>query len=189
MKNEDREIEQATQEIRTLAGRVLAREDFASAAELGQLIFRDQHMRWHVIEEVQKHVGMAPKDPVYYLNQELKKLPRETRDVAWYAGEYIHRLVRPIAYKKGKFLWNLNFLRKRALQAPLGENLRRLEGALPADLYETLLQFNDFVYMPLRRPPAKDSGPTAPNTPDTIFICFMIKPLAEMVMREGGSLA
>jgi|GEM_PF-3995110 len=176
-------------EIRALAERLLDQETFAKADEFSGLIVRDQHMRWHVIEEMRKYVGMKPKDPMSFIYEDLNKLPRETRNIVWYAGEYIDRFIKKFAYRAGKYFLQLKFLRRRALRSSMGDNLKRLGEVIPDPLFTELSMFNDAIYAPARVMPSKKAaGPREFTPQEAIFICFIMKNLEKKIRPTADAI-
>ena len=169
-------------EIRALAERLLDKETIAKADEFSDLLLRDQHMRWHVIEEMRSIIGMKPKDPMSFIYEDLNKLPRETRNIVWYAGEYIDRFIKMFAYRAGKYFMQLKFLRRRALRSPMGDNLKRLGAVIPEPLFTDLRMFNDAIYAPARAPLSKKTRSARDFTAqEAIFICFIMKNLEQKI--------
>ncbi len=160
--------------IEDLAEEVLNREEIKHAENIAETLLLNEH-RAHATRALQNLIGTAPKRPVYYLNNVIRYLPEETRDVIRYAGDYIDQLVKHCAHEKGK--WRL-----LAYRSSLGPNLKRLNKALPEKLLSTLIKYNNFIYVPAKHKWNIGDRPHLFSSRDAVFVCFITKKLAGQII-------
>jgi len=95
------------------------------------------------IKYLQEAIGDRPKRPVYYITaQYLPHLPHYTRDVMRYLGDYIDMLIK---YLASDILSN-----KKYLKNSMGINLHHLKGKLDNTLIDSLLSYNEIIYVPAK---------------------------------------
>ena len=166
------------QGIKYLAEDVLSEEEIKRAENIAETLLLDGY-RDHAVKALQDLIGRTPKRPVYYLNNEIRHLPEETRDVVRYAGDYIDQLIKHCAHDKGKW----RFL---AYHSSLGPNLKRLNKILPEKLLSFLTEYNNFIYVRAKHSWDVGSRPHLFSSKDAVFVCFITKKLAEQIIAVSS---
>lgn len=130
-------------QIESLAKEVLDAKEFNQARSLSKCIIIGGRQRKIAINFLCRYVGYKPKRPLYYVSQDsLRCLPKRTRDVVRYLGDYIDVLVKCIAKEKAV----KPFFTPRSLSI----NLRYLKESLPQDLYSQLERYDNNIYRPAK---------------------------------------
>lgn len=160
-------------DIQDIAAEILTGEEIKKAENIAENLHRRKH-RQNTIKTVQDLFGTFPKRPLFYLNLDLRFLPDEnyTRDIIRYSGDYIDLLLKSLAYRELKFkpfLGRLSF----------GVTIKRMERKLELKLYDILVRYNKFIYVPAKHDfEVKDKAHRF-SSDETVFILFITKKLAE----------
>jgi len=162
--------------IQDLADEVLNGEEVKHAENITETLFWDGH-RDHAIKALQDLIGRTPKRPVYYLNNEIGRLPEETRDVIRYAGDFVDQIIKYCAHEKGSY-----FFKFQAFRHSLGPNLKKLKGVLPDDLIEKLRKFNDLIYVQAKHSWEVGSRPHLFSAAEAVLVCFIVKKFANDIL-------
>jgi hypothetical protein len=160
--------------VQDLAEEILNESEIKQAENIAEILLWEAH-RNHAVEALQDLIGRTPKRPVYYLNNEIRHLPEETRDVIRYAGDYIDQLIKHCAHDKGKW-------RFFAYHSSLGPNLKRLKKVLPEKLLSVLTKYNNFIYVQAKHSWDVGSRPHLFSSKDAVFICFVTKKLSKQIV-------
>jgi len=160
--------------VEDIAEEVLSEKEIERAENISETLLWDEHKN-HATGALQDLIGTKPKRPVYYLNNEIRHLPEETRDVIRYAGDYIDQLIKHFAHEKGRW----RFL---AYHSSLGPNLKRLNKVLPEKLLSVLAKYNNFIYVQAKHKWDVGSRPHLFSSKDAVFVCFITKKLAEQII-------
>ena len=81
-------------EIKKLASDVLTEDELTEADETSEMLIRSAKERKLAVEKPKILVGTEPKRPLYYINMQLNRLPRWTRDSVEYSVDYLDILVK-----------------------------------------------------------------------------------------------
>jgi hypothetical protein len=124
-----------------------------------------------------------PKRPLYYCHFEMKFLPHWTRNIMRDLGNYIDVLIKEMSLE----LTN----NKHCLKNPLGNNLNTIKEKITPELYDKLICYNNFLYVPSKHdfdvPPNRKHRFTSKETVLTTFITMKlaseIKTLSKMAQK------
>jgi len=130
---------EASEEIISLSKSVLSEEDLSLAENIAKMLTETKKKKKLAIYKLMEFVSPPPKRPLYYCQFHIQFLPRWTRDVIRYLGDYVDVLVKEMTFE---------FTRdKNCLKKPLGKNLTRIKALISRELYDKLLRYNNFLYV------------------------------------------
>lgn len=161
-------------EIEDIAEEILSEKEKNEAESISECIVSSEHKEC-AIQNLRSIVGTTPKRPVYYLNERIKYLPGNTRDVMRYAGDYIDQLVKHCAHEKAR--WSF-----MAYRRPLGQNLKNLKKILDENLLSVLNKYN-IVYVKAKHEWNVKDRPHLFSSKEAVFMCFITKNLAEQIIN------
>jgi len=124
-----------------LAKDVLTPEKYNEAETISRMLIRSGERRRYAQMKLVVLTLKKPWRPLFYLKPLIEGLPRNTRDVIRYLGDYVDLITKEMTYE---------FFDGKARRRSLGQNLRVLMNNRfqPADLVENLCRFNSFLYSP-----------------------------------------
>ena len=144
--------------IQKLAEELFDSTEWDEIQQIAKSICRSKKQRLLSIRRLKYIVPTRPKRPLYYLNYELKFLPRSSRFVVENMGSYLDLLVKELRFEiEGKYY-------KKSLGTNLVSLMKRADNNL-GPLLEKLQLFNRVAYVPAKH----EYGP--PNDPRHYFSC------------------
>lgn len=131
----------ALPEIVELAEEMLTVEQLERADEIAIALLSRKKQRRQAQWELVRMVPLKPSRPLTYLKPVILQLPKATRDVIRYLGDYIDLITKEMTYE---------LLDGKARKNSLGINAKQLEKAksVPSDLVDKLQKYNSFLYTP-----------------------------------------
>lgn len=161
-------------DIEDIAEEILSEKEKDEAENISKCIVSSEHKEC-AIKTLRNIIGTTPKRPVYYLNERIKYLPDNTRDVMRYAGDYIDQLMKHCAHEKGT--WGF-----MAYRRSLKPNLKNLKKTLDENLLSALDKYN-IVYVKAKHEWNVNDRPHLFSSKDTVFMCLITKKLAGQIIN------
>ncbi len=162
-------------EVLKLAEDLLSKREIFEANKLSTDISSPKKGKWSAIEILQEKVGIRPKRPMFYLNDELSYLPYHTRDAVRDLGDYIDHLI--------KFCSTERLNNKKHENRSLGSNLASLKGFVPEKLRLQLFQFNELLYIPAKHDFNVKDRRHRFTCKEVVFVCFITMALAKEIVK------
>lgn len=128
------EFLELSNDISELSDKVLTRRQIEKAEKLSIMLVQSEKSKNQAIEELLHILPIRPKRPLSCCRQELKHLPRFTRDAIKYLGNYIDLLVKWKTYDLTKNPINL--------RSALGNNIDYLKNEFEDKFVESIRQFS-----------------------------------------------
>lgn len=165
--------------VSELARNTLTPSELDEAERISIMLAGSKKQRRDAIHYLMKLVAPPPKRPLYYAQMEMKNLPRWTRDVIRYLGDYIDLLIKATAFEFTKDY--------RCKKYSLGRNFRILRtrkyGISPS-LLDKLKKYNSFLYTPgkhdFKVPPGRGHRFTSK---EAVFTAFITMGLADEIKK------
>ncbi len=161
----------ALREVVELAKDVLTPEEFTAAEMISKMLIGSKKNRRHAQLVLMKLTFRRPWRPLFYLKPLIEGLPRNTRDVIRYLGDYIDLITKEMTYE---------FFDGKARKQSLGRNVEILSkhNLEPKELVEKLRRFNDFLYTPGKHdfslPPGREHRFTSREAVLTAYIAMQL---------------
>jgi hypothetical protein len=145
------------------------------------MLRRDKKSKREAIEHLCAMVHPPPVRPLYYVQEEMRKLRSMPRNCIRYLGDYIDLLTKAMA---------LEFVGDKAATHSLGSNARALESVKELkDLPAYLIRYGDFVYTRAKHdfslPPGSRHTFT---TSDVVWTTYVTVELADWI-KSASKLA
>lgn len=157
--------------IDVLGERVLDEIDFIANHLIGPRNIEPKGI--HILKE---KIGTRPKRPVFYLHSEINRLPRVTRNVVRYAGDYIDLLIKDLAREKKWY----GFLMQNV---SLGTNIRLAKSIFDQRLHDFLNRYNHFIYVPAKHEFDVRNRPHLFSGKDAVAVCLITIDLARQIIN------
>jgi len=165
--------------IQRLAGEIFDADEWSEVQKIVQAYSRSRTEKGLAILRLQKVVPTRPKRPLYYVNYELKFLPKRSRFVVEQIGSYLDLAVKELRYE----------LEGQYQKKPLGVNVAALMKSADTDmkfLLRKLEMFNEIAYVPSKHiygPPYDQRHYF--NTQETIVIVLAAIKLGEELKKRS----
>jgi hypothetical protein len=165
--------------IVNLAQDVLTGPEYIEAETTAVYLVRTKQLHEAAKKRLTDLVTPPPKHPLSEAQEELKKLPRFTRDAIRYLGEYIELLVRA---------WSFEVTGDAESKTrSLGSNVRRLKPkklGLPEALIDQLRRYNSFLFTPAKHDFTIFKGQRHRFTSrEVVLIAYITMKLAAQIME------
>jgi len=131
------------QNIRRLASEVFDAVEWKEIQDMARTVAESEERKLVVLRRLRHLVPTRPKRPLYYVNYDLKDLPRKSRFVVEQMGSYLDLLVKELRYE----------LEGRYCEEPLGRNILAIMKYVDGDmkvLLKTIETFNRIAYVPAK---------------------------------------
>jgi hypothetical protein len=130
----------ADEQVLSLAKELLPENTYTEAENLAEMLTESRSNKAAARSQLISVLLPPPKRPIYYLEREIRSLPRWTRNAMRYLGDYIDMLVKAAAYEK------LN--ERDIFRNPLGPAIDKFKIAYPNErtLASYLSRYNRFLY-------------------------------------------
>lgn len=125
--------------------------------------------------ELAEVLGTKPKRPLYYIEFEIRQLPRYgTRNIIRFSGDFIDQLVKFALedFKEKESFW---------IRKPLGANLGRIQKYMDPDLYNELNLFNN-IYVRAKHEFNHHIDKSLFDYIDAVFMIYITKNLSEKIL-------
>lgn len=162
-----------SKDILFLAEKILSKEELDIADKLSEDLISSKTKKENARKELMKLVGVKPSRPLFYANIDLKNLPRYTRSLIRYLGDYIDHLVK---------FWSSEINGISYLKKSLGPNLGKLKGKINEDLRINLAVYNNFCYVPAKHDFKRNGRKHRFTSKEAVYVCFMTMSLAKQIM-------
>jgi hypothetical protein len=168
-------------DILELAREVLPLDKLKEAMEICEMIGGSKKQREFAKARIRLLVAPPPKRPLHYLMQEMRFLPRDTRDCIRYLGDYIDLLTKELAFE------NLGGNTRRN---SLGRNAKLLAERTVGlkDLGSKLQRYGSVLYTPGKHdftlPPGREHRFTAK---EVVLAAYVTVELAERIKSVSKS--
>lgn len=164
-------------DIEKFAKKLLTEEQLLDIKVIYNGLSAEEH-RTVAIKKLQEIVGLKPKRPLYYVHGRLKHLPKDTRDIVRYLGDYIDHLIK--FYASDSLTFTPRFFSERR---SLGANLKKLRGTLGEELRIILMKYCDLIYTPAKHDmfPSEEKEHLF-SCEDTVFIVFITMELSKQLL-------
>jgi hypothetical protein len=135
-----REALMANREIISLSKELLSKDVYSKAESLASMLVGTRSEKSTARNTITKVLLPPPKRPVYYLEHELKFLPRWTRESMRYLGDFVDMLTKAAVYEKE--------MRQDVFKIAFGPAISRFKNYYPnrAQLVDWLERYNRFLY-------------------------------------------
>lgn len=166
MKNAEDEGLKFLPEVLEIARDTLPPDKLKEALVTAEMIQGDKKERGYARATLQLLVQPPPTRPLYYLMDEIKRLPRNTRNCIRYLGDYIDLLTKEITFE---------FVGGKARRSSLGRNSKALEKVHSLrELAIKLQRYCEFIYTPGKHdfslPPGRSHRFTAEEVVLTAYV-------------------
>ena len=179
MNGKDFCILQVRPEIKELAKIVFDDEEIIEVLKIAKYYCEDSKNRKNAIKLLRNIVPTRPKRPLYYVNYEIKFLPKSSRRIVENMGSYIDLLIKELRYE----------IERKYYKKPLGKNIYNLKEKVSADLkdlFEKILLFNKIAYVPSKHEYRPPNNPRHYfSTIDTIIIILSAVKLGEELKKRS----
>jgi len=166
LKNAEDEGLKFLPEVLEIARDTLPPDKLKEALVTAEMIQGDKKERGYARATLQLLVQPPPTRPLYYLMDEIKRLPRNTRNCIRYLGDYIDLLTKEITFE---------FVGGKARRSSLGRNSKALEKVHSLrELAIKLQRYCEFIYTPGKHdfslPPGRSHRFTAEEVVLTAYV-------------------
>ena len=168
------EYTEIDQKFLDFAEEVLSKDEVLEANQLSEEIASSKKRKENAILKLRNMIGFKPKRPMFYLNHDLRFLPRVTRSPMRDLGDYIDHLIKHLASDKLKD--------EKKLSVSLGSNLRELKGIIPESLRQKLIKYNDLLYTPAKHDFDVKARRHRFTGKEVVFSCFMTLKLGKEII-------
>ena len=165
-----------------MAEEVLAPEKLKEADFVADTLVKSKRNRKWAISKTIVEVGIRPSRPLFYWAQEMKALPRNTRNCIRYLGDYIDLLTKELSHE---------LLDRNARLNSLGTNARLLIQKSPnvKVLVETLKKYSDVLYTPGKHDFSLPPGRTHRFTPKEVILAAYVTSVVGKQILSTSSFA
>lgn len=165
--------------VLVFAKEILSEKEILEANQLSEEIASSKKRKERAILKIRSLVGFTPKRPMFYLNHDLKFLPRHTRNPMRDLGDYIDHLIKFLAFDKLGDEKRLNF--------SLGANLRDLKNVLEENLRQKLMKYNELLYTPAKHDFNVKTRRHRFTGKEVVFSCFITLKLGKEIINLSES--
>jgi len=132
--------EEVLPEMLELALETLSPKELAEARVIAEMIHETKRHRANAIRTLRSLIRPPPSRPLYYLGNEMKRLPGNTRNCIRYLGDYLDLLTKEMTFE---------FLGGNARKTSLGRNAKALEKVSQLqELAHKLQTYAEVIYTP-----------------------------------------
>ncbi len=167
-------------EVGFLAEEVLASDKLHEANVVANSLVRSRQDRKWAIAKTIHEVGIHPTRPLFYWAEEMKGLPRNTRDCIRYLGDYLDLLTKEMTHE---------LVGGNARNNSLGTNSRLLMKRAPSvsTLAARLKRYSDFLYTPGKHDFSLPPGRKHRFTPrEVILTAYITSELSRRILSVSS---
>lgn len=164
------------EEIYNLAIKVFSEEYSEMAEKISLDLISSKKKKEMAKIKLKRIVGSRPSRPLFYANSHVSDLPRYTRNLIRYLGDYIDHLIK---------FWSSELNGKKFLTKSLGVSLKFLKGKIDEDLRQSLIVYNDYCYVPAKHDFNVKKRKHRFTCKEAVYIALMTMELGEIIKKNS----
>lgn len=163
-------------EILAFAGEILSGDKIRLAEKLSRDLSDGRKKRDEARRYLRYIVRPPPKRPLYYCNNEIRHLPRWTRNIVRYLGDYIDQLERELLKK---------FMEENKIKKSPKYMRDQLRPYIPNDLYKSLEDYDKLFWRPAKHDFNVDESSRRHRftTRETVYDIFITLAIADELKK------